>query len=121
MRNVKEARQSFQELSGSTLILMSSTSVTHDARTKTSPLLESQRREQLIDDLARRAARMNVTAPAILFLEMHRPLAFVGAQMLWAAQPFLSLWLDHADIGAVARLLEDPASVDALINRLGSV
>lgn len=121
MRNVEEAQHSSSELSRSTLILMSPTSVANDARAKTSPLPESQRREQLIDDLARRAARMNVTAPAILFLEMHRPLAFVGAQMLWAAQPFLSMWLDHADIGDVARLLEDPSGVDALINRLGSV
>lgn len=86
----------------------------------TSPLPDPQRRDQLIDHLARRAARMHVTAPAILFLEMHKPLAFVGAQMLWAAQPFLSLWLDHAEIGDVARLLEDPENVEKLIERLES-
>ena len=82
--------------------------------------LDPQRREQLIDALARRAARMHLTAPAILFLEMHRPLAFLGAQMLWAGQPFLSVWLNHADIRDVALLLEDPAGVDELIKRLES-
>ncbi len=50
--------------------------------------LDHQRREQLIDDLVRRAARANLTAPAILFLEMHKPLAFLGAQFLWAHSPF---------------------------------
>ncbi len=77
-----------------------------------------QRREQLIDDLARRAARAHVTAPAILFLEMHKPLAFLGAQFLWAAQPFLALWFNHADVREIARLLEDPISVEQLIERL---
>ncbi len=83
--------------------------------------MDLERRERLINELARRAARLHLTAPAILFLEMHRPLAFVGAQMLWAAQPFLGMWLDHADIGEVAQLLEDPAGVEALISRLESV
>ncbi len=83
-----------------------------------SPPHDHQRREQLIDDLARRAARGHVTAPAILFLEMHKPLAFLGAQFLWAAQPFLAVWFSHADVREIARLLEDPASVDQLIERL---
>jgi hypothetical protein len=83
--------------------------------------LDPQRREKIIDHLARRAARMRITAPAILFLEMHRPLAYVGAQMLWAAQPFLNVWLEHADIRDLALLLEDPASVEALIHRLESL
>ncbi len=85
-----------------------------------SPSPDQLRREQFIDDLARRAARAHVTAPAILFLEMHKPLAFLGAQMLWAAQPFLGVWWDPADVHAVARLLEDPESVEALIRRLES-
>jgi hypothetical protein len=80
--------------------------------------LDKQRREKLIDDLVRRAARLHLTAPAILFLEMHKPLAFAGAQMMWIAQPFLGLWLNHADIRDVALLLEDPVGVDDLIERL---
>ncbi len=83
-------------------------------------LQDRRRREQLMDDLARHAARANLTAPAILFLEMHKPLAFLGAQFLWAAQPFLSLWWNGADVRDVATLLEDPASVEALIERLGT-
>ncbi len=80
--------------------------------------LDPQRRDQLIGDLARRAAQAHLAAPAILFLEMFKPLAFLGAQVLWATQPFLSLWCDQADVRTLARLFEDPASVDQLIERI---
>jgi hypothetical protein len=80
--------------------------------------LDKQRREQLIENLARRAAQLGVTAPAILFLEMHKPLAFLGAQVLWAAQPFLNPWLRPADLRDLALLLEERDGVDALIQRL---
>jgi hypothetical protein len=82
------------------------------------PPQDHQRREQLIENLVRRAARANVTAPAILFLEMHKPLAFLGAQFLWAAQPFLVPWLKHGDVREMACLLEDPSAVEQLIERL---
>ena len=82
--------------------------------------LDAQRREQLIDQLAQRATQLGLASPAILFLEMHKPLAFLGAQMLWATQPLLSGWGREADLRDLARLLEDRASVDALIARLES-
>ncbi len=80
--------------------------------------LDPQRRDQLIDDLARRAAQAHLAAPAILFLEMYRPLAFLGAQVLWATQPFLGLWWNETDVRTLAYLFEDPASVDRLIERI---
>ncbi len=80
--------------------------------------LNPQRREQLIDDLARRAAQAHLAAPAILFLEMSKPLAFLGAQVLWATQPFLGMFWDQADVRTLAHLFEDPAGVDQLIERI---
>ncbi len=82
--------------------------------------LNMQRREQLIDALVQRAARMGVIAPAVLFLETYKPLAFLGAQMLWATQPFLSIWLKDAAVRDLALLLEDRAGVEQLIARLES-
>ncbi|MCL4394493.1 MAG: hypothetical protein M1482_06790 [Chloroflexi bacterium] len=81
---------------------------------------DQRRREQLIRDLARRAAALHLTAPAILFLEMHKPFAFTGAQMLWVAQPLLSPWLNGTTVRDLALLLEDPASVEQLIKQLES-
>lgn len=44
-------------------------------------------------------------------LEAAGPLALLGAQGLWVAQPFLSLILPADEIGALARLLESPDGV----------
>jgi hypothetical protein len=82
--------------------------------------LDLQRREQMIEQLSQHAQRWGMTSPAILLLEMHKPLAFVGAQMLLAAQPFLSFWWRDQDLRDLAFLLEDRANVDALIARLES-
>ncbi len=82
--------------------------------------LDSQRRDQLIEAWARRAARWHLTAPAILFLEMHKPLAVIGAQALWASAPFLDAWINRTEIHEFGLLLEDPANVEALICRLES-
>lgn len=62
-----------------------------------------------------------MTAPAILFLEMHKPLAFFGAQLLYASQPFLSVGMNDADLHEIARLLEEPGAVEELIDRLASI
>ncbi len=82
--------------------------------------LNNERRQQLIASLVRRIAGWGGTAPAILFLEMSKPLAFVGAQLIWVAQPFLSLGLNPADVRDVALILEDPAAVEELITQLES-
>ena len=81
-------------------------------------MLDASRREQLIDDLARRIARAGMRAPAILFLQMHLPISFLGAQLICVAQPFLTFGLNDAIVRDLALLLEDRASVQALIDRL---
>jgi len=80
--------------------------------------MDEQRREQLLDDLTRRIEKMGMTAPAILFLETYKPLAFLGAQLLWFAQPFLSLGFKEADLRDLALLIEDRAGVEELLDRL---
>ncbi len=59
-----------------------------------------------------------LTAPAILFLETYKPLAFLGAQLLWVTQPFLSIAFDAADLRDFSLIVEDRAGVEALVSRL---
>jgi len=80
--------------------------------------LDASRRQQLIDRVAQQIAGRGMTAPAILFLEMHKPLAFLGAQLLWIAQPFLSIGLNNADLSDLITVIEDRAGVEELIERL---
>ncbi len=83
--------------------------------------LDTLRRQQLIDQIAHRITELGMTAPAILFLEMHKPLAFLGAQLLWATQPFLSIAWNDADLRDFAAIIEDRAGVEELIDRLESI
>ena len=80
--------------------------------------LDASRRQQLIDRVAQQIVGRGMTAPAILFLEMHKPLAFLGAQLLWIAQPFLSIGLNNADLSDLITVIEDRAGVEELIERL---
>jgi hypothetical protein len=80
--------------------------------------LDASRRQQLIERVAQQIAGRGMAAPAILFLEMHKPLAFLGAQLLWIAQPFLSIGLNNADLRDLITVIEDRAGVEELIERL---
>ena len=83
--------------------------------------LDATRRQEIIDRTARRIAGLGMTAPAVLFLEMNKPLAFLGAQLLFAAQPFLSVTFGEADLRDFAEIIEDRAGVEQLIARLESI
>ena len=76
------------------------------------------RRDQLVEDLARRLDSWRLTTPAIAFLETHRPLNFIASQTLLALQPLLMLFLGDVSIEEYATLLEDSDSVQRVICRL---
>lgn len=79
--------------------------------------LDAAQRE-VLSRLAQRIEQLGITAPAILFLETYKPLAFLGAQFLWFAQPFLSLGFSATDVREIAHILEVPGGVESLIARL---
>lgn len=83
--------------------------------------LDTLRRKELIERVALRIAELRLTAPAILFLEMNKPLAFLGAQFLLVSQPILNIGMNDRDLRDLALLLEDRRGVDDLIVRLESI
>jgi hypothetical protein len=70
--------------------------------------------DQIVDTLCHRGLQM----PALIALEAGQPLSFLGGQLLWMAQPALSLFLSTQMVREVARLLENPTAVQMLIERL---
>lgn len=68
---------------------------------------------------ADRIRELGLQSQAAILLEAGRPLAFVAAQMVWLSQPLLSLLMPRREVAEAAELLEDPASVNALIELLG--
>ncbi|MBK8987180.1 MAG: hypothetical protein IPM39_14055 [Chloroflexi bacterium] len=71
-----------------------------------------------IDQLAAAFCRRGLRLPALIALEAGGPLAFIGGQLLWLAEPALSLVVSHETVRQTARLLEDPTAVAALVHRL---
>ena len=74
--------------------------------------------EQLIEHLTEQISRWRLTVPAILFLQVTRPLTFIASQGLLLAQPLLSFVYDAPRIEDYAEFLADRASIDQLVSRL---
>jgi hypothetical protein len=82
------------------------------------PILRDARQQQLIDRISGQLVAWNLREPAVVFLSMHAPLAFLGSQFLIAAQPFLGVVTGDEFARDFALLLQDPESLDMLITRL---
>lgn len=80
--------------------------------------LHDARQEKVIELVCARLIAWNLREPAVVFLSMHAPLAFLGSQFLIAAQPFLGVFTGDEFARDMALLLDDPASVERLLNRL---
>lgn len=76
------------------------------------------RRDELIEGVAQRIESMGLATPAILMLEAHKPLSFLGSQALLILQPILTFALDPQTSSDYAALLEDRQNVELLIQRL---
>jgi hypothetical protein len=72
----------------------------------------------LVSSVASRIRRYGMQAPAVLVLEMFRPLAFFGSQLLYLAQPLFGWGGNDWLSGGGAALLEDPENLNSLIERI---
>lgn len=71
-----------------------------------------------IQRVANRITELGLTTPAILLLEVNKPLAFIGSQFLLMAQPSLDIFLPDHFTRDMVDLLADPAQLDRLISKL---
>ncbi len=75
----------------------------------------------LIDRIARGVVRRGMETPAVLFLEIHRPISFLGSQALHFLTPLLGLIVPPPELRRLAELLEEPQNVERLISRIEEV
>lgn len=80
--------------------------------------LDAAQREAMADRLAGRIRAAGLTAPAILLLEWHRPLAFLGGQLLLGLQPLLGLAVGDANAREWALFFEQGENIERLVRRL---
>ena len=71
-----------------------------------------------VEKTSNKIVELGLTAPAILLLEAHKPLAFVSSQLLLVAQPILDIFLPQNLVKNSADLLADSNQVEQLIARL---
>lgn len=78
----------------------------------------SGRLESYLQTVADGLQRWGLRLPALILLEAGRPLAFPAGQLVWVAQPALSLFISGQTIERLAHFLEEPANLDSLITYL---
>jgi len=83
--------------------------------------LSPERRDQIIDDFARMAARRRLGTPATFFLQMHRPLTGLASTAITFSQPTLGAFFGFRRMAEWAALLNDRENVDRLIGRIEEV
>lgn len=80
------------------------------------PRAEEQSR--LVDQLAGRVVERRLETAATLFLEMHKPIAFLGGQALYAAAPILGTLFGYEHMQRLAAFMERPENVEELLLRI---
>lgn len=90
------------------------------ARSAVEGLTESpvENAEALLDKLARFVVDRGMEAPAILFLEMHKPLSFLAGQSTLLAAPLLAPFLGMDRLRDLSALLSEPDGIENLLRRI---
>lgn len=75
-------------------------------------------KEELLEKTAQAIHKRRAETPAILFLEMHKPLAGLASQSLVVFSPFLAPFVGLANLDDYSQLAGDRAAIEKLIQRL---
>jgi hypothetical protein len=81
-------------------------------------VLHTPQEEQLLRRVAATVKQWGLRGVAVTALQAGRPLVLVAGQLLWIAQPALSLRWPARQIGTLAELLEEPGTADYLVSLL---
>jgi hypothetical protein len=73
---------------------------------------------EVIDRVCQQVVRRRLTTPALLFIEMSRPLNYLGAQALQFFDPIVSVVVDTTGYRHFADFLEQRGSLEHLCRRI---
>lgn len=80
--------------------------------------LTDEEAEQLIDKAVSEIQKRKLITPAILFLEMHKPLGYIGSQAAIALSPFIVPFVGFDFVNNYSRLFSKRENIEKLIVRL---
>jgi hypothetical protein len=82
------------------------------------PQSPAETAEALVDRLARFVVDRGMEAPAVLFLEMHKPLSFLAGQSALVAAPLLAPFVGMDRLRDLSELLSEPDGIETLLRRI---
>ena len=80
--------------------------------------IEAEERDRVVENVAQAIARRGMETPAILFLEMHKPVSVFASQGLIVTSPLIAPLIGLENIRIAARLFEKRENVELLIRRI---
>lgn len=78
----------------------------------------SKKDNELLDRIAEKVVKYQLTTPAVYMLESVKPLNVVGAQALVFLTPVLSAFFNREEIGRISELLERRETLEEIIVRI---
>lgn len=82
------------------------------------PAEPTPEQQPAVEKVCREIVRRHMTTPALVFLEMSRPLNYVGSQALHFFQPVISVLTDSAGPKHFAEFLERRGSIEYICRRI---
>ena len=80
--------------------------------------LTQEETDRLLDKAAHEIRKRRMETPAILALEMHKPLSGIASHAVVAFSPFMIPFFGYDGVHDMSRLLKDRRNVELLIQRL---
>lgn len=81
--------------------------------------IDERRRDELVEVIARRVKQFGLVVPAIFFLEMNKPLSYIGSQAMHFFAPIVGAFFNTFD--DYAYFFEDRRNVELLIQKLEAI
>jgi hypothetical protein len=81
-------------------------------------MLAERNAEQFLEKAAQVIVKRGLEVPAILLLEMHKPLANLIGHAVWVTMPVWALFFGVATTNELGALLSDPDRIERLIQRI---
>jgi hypothetical protein len=85
---------------------------------KPGPSEPTPQQKEVVDDVCRQIIKRHLTTPSLAFLEMSRPLNFIGSQVMHFFAPFVSALTDSEGHRHFALFLEHRGSIDYIYRRI---
>lgn len=80
--------------------------------------LTDERKNEVIDSIAKKIAGRRLETPAVLFLDMHKPLSFIASQSMMVALPLLGPIFGAQSMADLSKILADRENIELLIARI---